>query len=139
MPSGSLLTVLTDRAGALLGPRGPRRPCGGSIPGTTTTGRTWTNTTSLGCGRRVAGPRDLDSDHTRDHVLGELAAYADLVTPGSYLIVEDTNITVLPTFVPGPYEAVESFLREHPTSSHDTDCEKLFLTFNPGGFLRRNV
>src|SRR5262249_34019771 len=31
----------------------------------------------------------LDSKHTRDHVLGELSAYADLVSPGSYAVVED--------------------------------------------------
>lgn len=84
----------------------------------------------------------LDSDHTRDHVLAELAAYADLVTPGAHLIVEDTNINghpVLPTFGPGPYEAVESFLRGNPEFTQDTACEKFFLTFNPGGFLRREA
>lgn len=31
----------------------------------------------------------LDSDHSAGHVTGELNAYADLVTPGCYLLVQD--------------------------------------------------
>lgn len=81
----------------------------------------------------------LDSDHSRDHVLAELRAYAPLVTPGSYLVVEDTNIgrPVEPELAPGPHEALEEFLRESPEFVRDLSREKFFLTFNPGGFLRR--
>lgn len=31
----------------------------------------------------------LDSNHTKDHVTGELEAYAPLVTPGSYIVATD--------------------------------------------------
>jgi hypothetical protein len=83
----------------------------------------------------------LDDDHTRDHVLEELRAYQRFVTPGSYLIVEDTNINnhpVFPEFGPGPMEAVETFLRESNEFAVDRSREKFFLSFNPGGFLRKN-
>jgi cephalosporin hydroxylase len=84
----------------------------------------------------------LDSDHSRDHVLAELHAYADLVTPGSYLIVEDTNVNghpVLPEFGPGPAEAVAAFLAERSDFEVDRSRERLLMTFNPGGFLHRRV
>jgi len=82
----------------------------------------------------------LDSDHSCEHVAGELAAYGLLVTPGSYLVVEDTNVNghpVLPEFGPGPWEAVDEFLATHPEFVVDDEREKFFLTFNPRGFLRR--
>jgi cephalosporin hydroxylase len=82
----------------------------------------------------------LDSDHTADHVLAELRLWGDVVTPGSYLIVEDTNINghpVLPSFGPGPAEAVTSFLPERPDFTVDDSREKFLITWNPGGFLRR--
>jgi cephalosporin hydroxylase len=82
----------------------------------------------------------LDSDHRRDHVLAELRAYGDFVTPGSYLIVEDTNVNghpVAPEFGPGPMEAVERFLEQDDRFEVDQSREKFLLTFNPGGFLRR--
>jgi cephalosporin hydroxylase len=82
----------------------------------------------------------LDSDHSAAHVLQELRLYAPLVTSGSYLIVEDTNVNghpILPSFGAGPHEAVETFLAEESTFIRDLECEKFFMTFNPGGYLRR--
>jgi cephalosporin hydroxylase len=82
----------------------------------------------------------LDSDHSRDHVLAELRAYAPLVTPGSYLVVEDTIVNghpVAEAFGPGPMEAVQDFLKERDDFEVDRSREKFLLTFNPGGWLRR--
>lgn len=82
----------------------------------------------------------LDSDHSCAHVRDELVAYSPLVTSGSYLIVEDTNLNGHPAargWGPGPMEAVEEFLQSHREFSVDRDCEKFFLTFNPRGYLRR--
>lgn len=84
----------------------------------------------------------LDSDHSCDHVTAELAAYSDLVTPGCYLIVEDTNVNgrpVLPEFGPGPGEALDAFLATDTRFEVDGAREKLLMTFNPGGFLRRRT
>jgi cephalosporin hydroxylase len=82
----------------------------------------------------------LDSDHRKDHVLGEMRAYADFVPVGGYLIVEDTNINGHPTypdFGPGPMEAVKEFLAETDTFQVDKACERFLLTMNPSGYLRR--
>lgn len=82
----------------------------------------------------------LDSDHSREHVLAELRHYAGFVTPGSYLIVEDTNLNghpVVPNFGPGPMEAVQDFLGERDDFKTDSEQEKFMLSFQPGGYLRR--
>lgn len=82
----------------------------------------------------------LDSDHGYSHVQQELAAYADLVTTGSYVVVEDTNLNghpVHPQFGPGPMEAVEEFLACDRRFEVDRECEKFFMTYNPRGYLRR--
>jgi len=84
----------------------------------------------------------LDSAHDCDHVLKELHAYGPLVTPGQYLVVEDTNVNghpVRPEWGPGPMEAVEAF-REQDLGRNftvDHDREKFFMTFNPDGYLLR--
>ncbi len=81
----------------------------------------------------------LDSDHSAENVKAELVAYAPMVTPGSYLIVEDTCIRhpVLPTFPPGPMEAVDAFLAGNRDFVIDESREKFMVTFNPSGYLRR--
>jgi cephalosporin hydroxylase len=84
----------------------------------------------------------LDSDHSKEHVLTEMRLLAPYVTIGSYLVVEDTNINghpVLPSFGPGPAEAVRTFLRESPDFAPDRSRERHLLTFNPGGYLKRAV
>ena len=82
----------------------------------------------------------LDSDHRCEHVLAEIRALNQLVTVGSYLIVEDTNINghpVNPFFGPGPWEAVSTFLGEQNSFAVDRTREKYMHTFNPRGYLRR--
>jgi cephalosporin hydroxylase len=83
----------------------------------------------------------LDSDHRKDHVLQELEIYSDLVTPGSYVIVEDSNINghpVDPSFGSGPMEALREFLSKDKRFKADRTREKFLLTFNPSGYLRRS-
>jgi cephalosporin hydroxylase len=82
----------------------------------------------------------LDSDHSYAHVAAEIAAYSPLVTPGCYLVVEDTNVNgnpVLPEWGPGPMEAVDEFLDDTQSFVRDLTREKFMMTFNPGGYLRR--
>jgi cephalosporin hydroxylase len=80
----------------------------------------------------------LDSDHSQAHVEAELAAYAPLVPVGCYVIVEDSNIgRIRKDLMPGPREAVETFLARTDEFMIDRDREKFLITFNPSGYLRR--
>jgi len=82
----------------------------------------------------------LDSDHKKEHVLNELNIYGEIVTRGSYLIVEDSNINghpVKPEFGPGPMEAVNEYMKNNSSYIVDKTKEKYFLTFNPHGYLRK--
>jgi len=96
--------------------------------------------------RRVSGHKTLvtlDSDHRASHVLNELRAYSPMVTRGSYLLVEDTHLDGVPTapdFGPGPMAAMQQFLKEGGGKNFEQDLsrEALVMTFNPGGWLRRN-
>jgi cephalosporin hydroxylase len=79
----------------------------------------------------------LDDDHTTPHVLDELRMYSCVVTPGQYLIVEDTNVDWPLGFGDGPGKAVHEFLKTHPDFVADKSREKFLMTWNPGGYLRR--
>ena len=91
----------------------------------------------------------LDSNHTHEHVLGELEAYAPLVTPGSYCVVFDTVVEDMPASLfpdrpwgPGnnPKTAVWEYLKTHPEFEIDKGiAAKLQVTVAPDGFLRRTT
>lgn len=101
--------------------------------------------------RRAAGAERvmvvLDSNHTHEHVLAELEAYAGLVTPGQYLVVADTVVEDIPVqehrprpWGPGdnPKTALDAFLVSHPEFELDEHLNaKLLMTSSPGGYLRR--
>jgi cephalosporin hydroxylase len=84
-----------------------------------------------------------DGDHTREQVLADLLAYAPLVSPGSYLIVEDGIVDLFRsaemswTDDDGPLAATEQFLRENPGFVVDAERERYILTYNPRGYLKR--
>jgi cephalosporin hydroxylase len=83
----------------------------------------------------------LDSDHTAGHVRAELDAYAPLVTPGSWCLVQDGIIDTLPRYEggrPGPLTAVEEFLRTNSDFEVDAERSRKFLiSHHPRGWLRR--
>jgi cephalosporin hydroxylase len=101
----------------------------------------------------------LDSNHTHDHVLAELEAYAPLTSPGSYCIVFDTVVEDLPDALfpdrpwgkgNNPKTATWEYLRRLKEKSRsasdgkplafeiDSTLEsKLLITVAPDGYLRR--
>jgi cephalosporin hydroxylase len=93
--------------------------------------------------RRVKGKKVvviLDSAHNAEHVLNELRAYAPLVGVGSYVIVQDGVINGHPlpgNTGPGPWEAVREFMQGNSEFSIDRTRERLLVTANPDGFLKR--
>ena len=89
----------------------------------------------------------LDSNHTHDHVLAELQAYAQLTSVGNYCVVYDTIIEdiskeMLPERPWGlgnnPKTAVREFLKTHHEFEVDKSIEdKLQITASPDGYLKR--
>ena len=97
----------------------------------------------------------LDSNHTHDHVLKELEAYAELTSIGSYCIVFDTliedvddkyNLNKPWQIGNNPKTAVYEFLKKGKAKNTNnlakfridkTIQDKLLITVAPDGFLRR--
>jgi cephalosporin hydroxylase len=76
------------------------------------------------------------------HVLREMEIYSQLVTRGSYMIVEDSNVNghpIMPNWGDGPFEAIEEFLKHNDSFEIDKECEKYYMTFNPNGYLKKKV
>jgi cephalosporin hydroxylase len=89
----------------------------------------------------------LDSNHTHDHVLGELRHYSTFVTEGSYLVVFDTCVEFTPDALihdrpwrkgDNPWTAVQAFLREDDRFEVQAGIHrKLQVTVCPDGYLKR--
>lgn len=89
----------------------------------------------------------LDSNHTHEHVLAELEAYAPLTSVGSYCVVFDTIVEDMPAEMfpnrpwgPGdnPKTAVWEYLKTHSEFEIDKSIQnKLLITVAPDGFLKR--
>lgn len=66
--------------------------------------------------------------------------YAPLVSVGSYLVVQDTNINGHPVregWGAGPMEALDEFLKTTQDFEVDRSREKFLLTFHPFGYLKK--
>jgi cephalosporin hydroxylase len=90
----------------------------------------------------------LDSNHTHEHVLEEMKAYAPLVTKDSYLIVFDTAVEDVPADYDwggrpwgkgnNPKTAVWEYLKTHDEFQIDASIHnKLLITVAPEGYLKR--
>ena len=89
----------------------------------------------------------LDSNHTHEHVLKELLAYAPLVSMGSYCVVFDTIVEDLPAdaFPDRPWShgnnpktAVGEFLQGNDSFEIQSHIDrKLLISVAPEGYLRR--
>lgn len=85
-----------------------------------------------------------DASHEASDSLLFLNSYSDLVTVGSYYIVEDTCIDYVKDLVPewqlmGPLSAVHKFIKTEKGSNFviDRSKETYIITNNPMGYLKR--
>jgi len=89
----------------------------------------------------------LDSNHTHEHVLSELKAYAPLVSINSYCVVFDTLIDDMPiNMFPdrpwgpenNPKTATMEYLNTHPEFKIDKEIDhKLLISVAPSGYLKK--
>ncbi|MBN2707234.1 MAG: class I SAM-dependent methyltransferase [Deltaproteobacteria bacterium] len=101
------------------------------------------------CLRREAAAGSVliihDADHSYQAVLADLCLYADLVTKGSYFIVEDGVVdlfgedSLLGSTMggPGPLPAIREFLAKDRRFEADPRKERYLLTYNPRGYLKK--
>jgi len=96
-------------------------------------------------------PRDskvivcLDSNHFKDHVLRELEVYQDFIIPGCYIVVFDTISSKMAEMGvadkkyvdSGPKEAVDAFLKDNDNFKIDKEFNKLYISYNQNGYLKR--
>lgn len=91
----------------------------------------------------------LDSDHSAGHVAAEIGLYGPLVSPGCYLVAEDTLFGYAPPQLRGrhfphgldgsPLDAVAELLHDNPGWSRDIAVERMSPTsHHPAGFWLRN-
>lgn len=87
----------------------------------------------------------LDSNHSKEHVAKEIELYNKLVTPGSYLVVMDgaqAFVWDMPNGKPewkedNPLKAIEEFIENNPNFRIESYYNRLKVTSNPKGFLRK--
>jgi cephalosporin hydroxylase len=88
----------------------------------------------------------LDSNHTHEHVMAELLAYAQLTSAGSYCVVFDTVVEDMPLkFCVGrpwgkgdsPHSATTEYLRSHPEVVINKSIhQRLQITVAVDGYLK---
>ena len=91
----------------------------------------------------------LDSCHNYEHVIQELNLYSELVSPESYIVVQDTFLDEKQIWLAkwatcgplkkraGPRKAVEEFLKKNNDFKIDKSREKFLFTFYPSGYLKK--
>ncbi|MBA3052130.1 cephalosporin hydroxylase family protein [bacterium] len=87
----------------------------------------------------------LDSNHSKEHVLKELAMYSGMVTPGSYIVTMDGArewAWNIPDGKPewkedNPLKAIEEFTGKNKQFVIDPRYNRLRITSSPKGFLKK--
>jgi cephalosporin hydroxylase len=98
---------------------------------------------AMECRNRSVGRQTmvvLDSDHSCAHVELEMSVYWPLVSDGSYMVVEDSNINgnpVYPEYGPGPHEAVARWLPGHEDAFIDIEISRRFLGVSAHTWIKK--
>ncbi len=80
----------------------------------------------------------LDSLHTKSHVLKELHVYSQLVSKGSYLLVNDTQLDSTEWVKgPGPMAAIREFVTGNADFMIDDSRQRYMISCLHSGILKR--